>query len=89
MTFCKKDSQSKFKFFPLPILLFSQPATVSRCGMIYLEPSNLGWRPVFNSWLNTLSEPLQKERALFTALFDWLLVPVMDYARRNLKVNQS
>uniref|UniRef100_A0A8C0ZKV4 Dynein axonemal heavy chain 12 n=1 Tax=Cyanistes caeruleus TaxID=156563 RepID=A0A8C0ZKV4_CYACU len=57
----------------------ASPATVSRCGMIYLEPSQLGWRPLVTSWLSKLPEPLNSEEHhdLLQALFDWLVPPAL------------
>lgn len=64
-------------------LLVASPATVSRCGMIYLEPHKLGWKPSFESWLADLPEPLRSEenQTHLRHIFEWLLDPVLEFTR--------
>ncbi|XP_058476444.1 dynein axonemal heavy chain 3-like [Solea solea] len=58
----------------------ASPATVSRCGMIYMEPDQLGWTPLRDSYMNTLPECLScKQRELIVDLFDWIVQPCLDF----------
>ncbi|KAL3856163.1 hypothetical protein ACJMK2_010948 [Sinanodonta woodiana] len=34
-------------------LQYASPATVSRCGMVYVDPKNLGYKPFWQKWVNT------------------------------------
>ena len=58
----------------------ASPATVSRCGMIYMEPKNMGWRPWYDSWRNKVPDFFlkdEKNREIYLPLFDELIDVVM------------
>ncbi|XP_076243987.1 dynein heavy chain at 62B [Calliopsis andreniformis] len=71
-------------------LLHASPATVSRCGMIYIEPRVLGWKPFVDSWLNNLN-PVWKEgyEENIAELFDWLTDPCLDFIRKKCRLTIS
>lgn len=42
----------------------ASPATVSRCGMVYMEPVSMGLRPHFDTWINTLTEKVAERETI-------------------------
>ncbi|CAB3230574.1 unnamed protein product [Arctia plantaginis] len=56
----------------------ASPATVSRCGMIYLEPKGLGWKVLMESWLNVLPPSLHTvNRSHIRNMFNRFLPPLL------------
>ena len=75
--------------FEVQDLAVASPATVSRCGMVYVQPSLLGWRPVMVSWLTTLPAGItDADKLLITQNFDWLVPPLLALARKYCKMPQ-
>ncbi|XP_048509500.1 dynein axonemal heavy chain 3 isoform X1 [Athalia rosae] len=64
----------------------ASPATVSRCGMIYMEPSQLGWRSFFESYKKYLKQKLLIEQfELVVELIEWLTQSIFDFIRLNCR----
>lgn len=68
-------------------LLHASPATVSRCGMIYIEPRVLGWQPFVQSWMNALN-PEWKDHCAenIDQLFQWLIDPCLEFIRKTCRL---
>jgi dynein heavy chain, axonemal len=65
-------------------LLVASPATVSRCGMVYMEPAQLGWMPLFESWKNSLPDSfLDEDYIEIQMLFTWAVDPILEFMRKN------
>jgi len=93
MTLCLANGQ-RIKLRPQMRMLFevqdlavASPATVSRCGMVYMTPEDLGWRPYVLSWIprmygdqTILSEDLQEKLySLFDSTVDLAFEKIRNY----------
>ena len=81
--------------FEVEDLSVASPATVSRCGMIYIEPAYLlpdrlkpesaTSTPLIKSWLEALKNPLDKHAAALSSLFNQYIVPMTELLRLEMR----
>ena len=74
--------------FEVGDLKAASPATVSRCGMVYMEPHQLGWRSPVASWIFSLPPELCADHGDFIQRTIWWLLPhCLAYAMATGKSN--
>lgn len=71
--------------FEVQDLAQASPATVSRCGMVYVDSGELGWMPIVKSWRKTIPEKqLSVDLCDFIVdLFDRYMEHCLRFARRK------
>ena len=80
-----KMTESMTMMFEVADLSSASPATVSRCGMVYLEPSILGLTPFVECWLRKLPEICVAYYEQLKNLFTEFLEPSLKFLRKNVK----
>ncbi|GAB1599188.1 dynein beta chain, ciliary [Argonauta hians] len=69
--------------FEISHLKTATPATVSRAGILYINPQDLGWNPYVQSWIDR--REIQSEKANLTILFDKYVPTCLETLRQRFK----
>ncbi|NWU63519.1 DYH1 protein, partial [Pterocles burchelli] len=80
-----KLTESMTMMFEVQDLAVASPATVSRCGMVYLEPSILGLEPFIECWLQKIPGIMQPFSQQLASLFRRFLKEAIGFVRRFVK----
>jgi dynein heavy chain len=67
-------------------LLNMNAATVSRCGMVFLDPKALGWKPVLESWLQQLDPQVKHLTPTLEALCGYFIEPTLKFVLESCKL---
>jgi hypothetical protein len=63
-------------------LQFASPATISRCGMVYVDSRNLGYKPYIWTWLNSRKD--EEEKELLKSLFEKYAAPCVSWVLEGI-----
>ncbi|KAJ8682461.1 hypothetical protein QAD02_018253 [Eretmocerus hayati] len=69
--------------FEISNLRTATPATVSRAGILYINPQDLGWNPYVSSWIETRTMP--SEKSSLVILFDKYIPTCLETLRTRFK----
>ena len=80
-----KLPQTVTMLFEVNDLAQASPATVSRCGMVYIEAVHLGWLPLVESWSPMFAEQLGEKYVEFAEDVKGYLVKYLEQCLKFVK----
>lgn len=69
--------------FEVGDLQYASPATVSRCGMVFVDPTLLGFKPYWDSWL--YNRPSFDQKNILRYLYTKYVDPLMSYIFKSIR----
>ncbi|VDI07166.1 dynein heavy chain, axonemal [Mytilus galloprovincialis] len=69
--------------FEVSHLKTANPSTVSRAGVLFINPADVGWNPYVQSWIDT--RKIQSEKANLSILFDKYVPTCLETLRHRFK----
>ncbi|XP_043266980.1 dynein axonemal heavy chain 6 [Venturia canescens] len=86
---CLANSE-RIKFTPYVHMVFevmdlaqASPATVSRCGMVYVDPAELGWLPYVKTWVRGLQILNQDLQDFILEFFETYIGAGLGFFKKN------
>ena len=73
--------------FEVANLAHASPATVSRCGMVYVDPKTLDFQPICTSWIKKQSTEVL--RSLFSRLFDKYVGALVEFCLEGVSDDEA
>jgi dynein heavy chain, axonemal len=70
--------------FEVANLRYASPATVSRCGMIYVDAENLGAHPIWQRWVNMNFPDASQDRDQLNLLYDRYAKNLLNFIYQGL-----
>ncbi|XP_066245712.1 dynein axonemal heavy chain 10 isoform X2 [Euwallacea similis] len=72
--------------FEVEDLQYASPAIVSRAGMVYVDPKNLGYQPYWDRWINSRKHP--PERIALSEFYNKVVPDLMAYVLEGILGNK-
>lgn len=69
--------------FEIANLTYASPATTSRAGILFVNPTDLGWNPCVHTWIDSLESPPQRSNLML--LFEKYVPPCLEAMKVRFK----